>query len=101
MNENLYRMGPLQSAFKYECQLIDPIGELHHDGISKIPPTSLTGSVPIDGIFVSYLLRYIVKGGWIGINDSLGDHRALFIVIPLQILLDKNPLIFIDIQQKD
>ena len=91
MNENLNRMGPLQSALKYECQLIDPIRELHHDGESELPPTSLTGSVPIDGIFVSPALQHISKGGWMSIDDSVGDHRALFIDIPLKLLLGENP----------
>ena len=86
MNENSSRMGPLQYAVKYEYQLIDTIRELHHNGISKLPPTSLTGSVPIDGIFVSSQLRHIAKGCWISINESIGDHRALFIDIPLQTL---------------
>ena len=91
MNENLNRMGPLQSAFKYECQLIDPIREMHHDGKSILPPTSLTGSVPIDGIFVSPALQHISKGGWMSIDESIGDHRALFIDIPLKVLLGENP----------
>ena len=59
MNENLSRMGPIQSAICHECQLIDPIREIHHKSKSKLPPTSLTGSVPIDGIFVSPQLRNI------------------------------------------
>ena len=91
MNENLNRMGPLQSAIKYECQLIDPVRELHHDGKSELPPTSLTGSAPIDGIFVSPALQHISKGGWMSIDESVGDHRALFIDIPLKLLLGENP----------
>ena len=91
MNENLHRMGPLQSAFRYECQLIDPIQELYLDGISsKLPPISLTESVPIDGIFVSSQLRHIAKGGWISINESKGGHCTLFINLPLQTLLGEN-----------
>ena len=90
MNENLSRMGPIQSALCYECQLIDPIREIHHKSKSKLPPTSLTGSVPIDGIFVSPQLRNISKGGWISISESIGDHRALFIDVPSKILLGEN-----------
>ena len=91
MNENLEKMGPIQSALLYECQLIDPIRAIYHDNKSKLPPTSLTGSVPIDAIFVSPQLRNIAKGGWISIGESVGDHRALFIDLPLQMLLGEDP----------
>ena len=62
-NENLNRMWPLQSAIWYKCQLIDPIWELNHDGMSPLPPTSPTESIPIDGIFVSPQLQHIARGG--------------------------------------
>ena len=85
-------MSPLQSAFRYECQLIKTIWELHHDGISKLPSISPTSSLPIDWIFVSSHLRHTAKRGWISINESIGDHCALFIDISLQTLLGENPL---------
>ena len=90
MNKNLDGMGLIQSAFKHECQLIDPIRESHHDGISKLPPTSLIGSVSIYKIFESSQLRHIAIRGLISINESLGDHCALFIDIPLQTLLGES-----------
>ena len=91
MNENLAKMGPIQSALLYECQLTGPIRAIYHDNKSKLPPTSLTGSVPIDAIFVSPQLRSIAKGGWISISESVGYHRALFIDLPLQMLLGEDP----------
>ena len=91
MNKNLNRMVPLQSAIQHKCQLIDSIRKLHHDVISPLSPTSLTESVPIHRIFVSIQLQNIAKVGWISVNESIGDHHALFIDLPLQILLGENP----------
>jgi len=41
---------------------------------TMLPPTSLTGSVPIDAIFVSPQLQEITRGGWIQIENIIGDH---------------------------
>lgn len=55
-------------------------------------PTSLTGSVPIDSILVSPQLRQIIRSGWIQmIEKSIGDHRSLFIDVPIHLLLGKDP----------
>jgi len=69
MNETLAKMGPIQPALLYECQLTDPIRAIYHDNKSKLPPTSLVGSVTIDAIFVSPQLCIIAKGGWISIRQ--------------------------------
>ena len=90
-NENLSRMGHLQTKLLYECDLIDPIRNLYSNNNTTLPPTSLTGSVPIDSIFVSQNLQHISKGGWIRIEESIGNHRALFIDIPAQTLLGESP----------
>ena len=91
MNENLARMGPFQTMLKYECQLVDPIRERYQKKDQQLPATSLTGSKPIDSIFVSASLQNIVRGGWIKLEDSIGDHRSIFIDIPIQTLLGENP----------
>ena len=62
-NENLLRDGPLQMSLK-ELGLVDPIRKLHQN-VTKPPPTSKTGSVPIDSIFVSKQLSKISRGGWL------------------------------------
>ena len=90
-NENLAKMGQLQSKLCYECQLIDPIRAIYQKKKTSLPPTSLTGSVPIDSIFVSTQLQDITRGGWIQIEKSIGDHRALFIDIPIHLLLGEDP----------
>jgi len=90
-NENLARMGQLQTKLCYECNLIDPIRAMYKKNNTILPATSLTGSVPIDSIFVSPQLQKITRGGWIRIEDSVGDHRALFIDIPINTLLEENP----------
>ena len=90
-NENLARMGQLQTKLCYECNLIDPIRAMYKKNNTILPATSLTGSVPIDSIFVSPQLQKITRGGWIRIEDSVGDHRALFIDIPIKTLLGENP----------
>ena len=51
----------------------------------------VTGSFPIDSIFVSPQLQNITRGGWIKIEDSVGDHRALFIDLPTKTLLGEEP----------
>ena len=90
-NENLENMGPLQTMLKHECQLIDPIRQRYAKKGQSLPATSLTGSKPIDSIFVSASLQNIIRGGWIRLEDSIGDHRAIFIDIPTQTLLGENP----------
>ena len=90
-NENLEVMGPLQTMLKYECQLIDPIRQRYAKKNQPLPATSLTGSKPIDSIFVSTSFQNIIRGGWIRVEDSIGDHRAIFIDLPTQVLLGENP----------
>jgi len=63
-NEDLLRNGPLQQAL-LECDLVDPIRQLHSNNGVIPPPTSKTGSTPIDSIFVSRPLQHIHKGGWL------------------------------------
>ena len=86
-NENLQRMGPLQNMLTNKCRLIDPIRTIHQIPCTSLPSTSLTGSYPIDGIFVSRTLQNITRGGWLTLEDSIGDHRSLFIDIPIKLLL--------------
>ena len=90
-NENLARMGQLQSQLIYECQLVDPIRSIYQKDNTTLPPTSLTGSNPIDSIFVSPQLQDIVRGGWIQVEKSIGDHRALFIDVPIETILGEDP----------
>ena len=92
-NENLARMGQLQTQLLYECQLVDPIRSTYQQKNTILPPTSLTGSNPIDSIFVSPQLRNIIRGGWIQVEKSIGDHRALFIDIPIETILGEDPFI--------
>ena len=51
-----------------------------------MPPTTNTGSYPIDSIFVSPTLSDIVRGGWL----ELGDHRALYFDIDMYKFLGKH-----------
>jgi len=62
-NENLARMGQLQTKLCYECNLIDPIRAMYKKNNTILPATSLTGSVPIDSIFVYPQLQKITRGG--------------------------------------
>ena len=86
-NENLQRMGPLQNMLLNRCQLTDPIRTIYGKHCTSLPSTSLTGSYPIDGIFVSRTLQNITRGGWLTFEESIGDHRSLFIDLPIEILL--------------
>lgn len=90
-NENLTRLGPLQKAMLHECNLIDPIRLAYQGTNTKLPPTSLTGSCPIDSIFVSKQLQHINRGGWLKHGETVGDHRALYIDIPILTLLGEPP----------
>ena len=90
-NEDLSRMGQLQTKLCYECQLVDPIRKIYSKKNTTLPSTSLTGSVPIDSIFVSPQLENITRGGWLKIEESVGDHRSLYINLPMSILLGENP----------
>jgi len=89
-NENLSRMGALQTKLRFECQLVDPIREMYSKKHQILPPTSLTGSVPIDSIFVSSNMKDIIRGGWIQVEKSIGDHRSLYIDVPIKILLGES-----------
>ena len=92
-NENLARMGQLQSQLVYDCKLIDPIRSIYQKDTTILPSTSLTGSNPIDAIFVSPQLQDIVRGGWIQVEKSIGDHRALFVDIPIKTILGEDPFV--------
>ena len=84
-------MGQLQKKLCYECNLVDPIRKIYAKRNSTLPPTSLTtGSVPIDIIFVSLQLENISRGGLHGIENSIGDHRTLYIDIPINELLGED-----------
>jgi len=88
-------MGQLQSQLVYDCQLVvDPIRSIYQKDTSILPPpTSLTGSDPIDAIFVSPQLQDIVRGGWIQVEKSIGDHRTLFVDIPIETILGEDPFV--------
>ena len=47
-NENLSRMGQLQSKLVYECQLTDPIHKMYQNKKDTLHSTLLTGSFLID-----------------------------------------------------
>jgi len=88
-NEDLLRNGPLQQAL-LECDLVDPIRQLHSNNGVIPPPTSKTGSTPIDSIFVSRPLQHIHKGGWLKLGKGVGDHRPLYIDIPVRVLFGED-----------
>ena len=75
--------------------------KIYNRKVNTLPTTSLTDSVPIDIIFVSPQLQNITWGRWIKIEDSIGDHRSLYIDIPIQIYLVKILSIFIGTQPND
>ena len=81
----------MQTELSYEYNLIDPICNIYNRKDNILPPTSLTGRVPIDSIFVSPQLQNITRGGWINIEGQKGDHRSLYIDIPIIDLLGENP----------
>ena len=70
VNGNLKKMGPLQPILSHECQLIDLICEIHHTPGTPLPSTSLTGSAPIDSIFVLPELDHITCGGWLKLKKN-------------------------------
>ena len=89
LNEELLQTGPLQQVL-LECDLVDPIQQQHsNDGVIP-PPTSKTGSTPIDSIFVSRPLQHIQKGGWSKLGKGVGDHRPLYIDIPVKVLFGED-----------
>jgi len=89
-NEDLSKMGALQMKLRFECQLVDPIKKMYSKKNQIHPPTSLTGIIPIDSIFVSSNMKNVVHGGWrIQVEKSLGD-RSLYIDIQIKSLLGKN-----------
>ena len=90
-NENLTRWGPLHKSLLHECKLIDPIRLAYQTESCSLPPTSLTGSVPIDSIFVSQQLRHIQQGGWLKQGETVGDHRPLYVDIPIMTILGEPP----------
>ena len=82
-NENLERMGPLQTILTHTFQLIDPIRAIHQKPGTPLPPILLTGSYHVNIIFVSPSLQHIIQGGWKKLEDSIGDHQGLFIDRPI------------------
>ena len=90
-NENFARLGPLHSALLRECRLVDPIRLAYQNAHTSLPATSSTGSVPIDSIFVSQQLRHITRGGWLKHGETVGDHRPIYIDIPIINLLGEPP----------
>ena len=83
-------MGSMQNMLTTKCQLTGSIRTIHQKHCISLPSTSLTGSYPIDGIFVSRTLQNITRGGWLTLEDSIGDHRSLFIDIPIKLLLEES-----------
>ena len=90
-NENFARLGPLHVALLRECRLIDPIRFAYQHDTDSLPATSSTGSVPIDAIFVSHQIKHITRGGWLKHGETVGDHRPLYIDIPILTLLGEPP----------
>ena len=64
-------MGQLQSKLRYEFQLIDPIRVTYQKKNYILSSTSLTGSYPIDAIFVSPQLQHVTRGEWIQVEKRI------------------------------
>ena len=97
-NENFNKNGELQRLLVGDkCGLIDPIRTKHPH---TAPPHTYhrNHSYPIDSVFVSPRLRHIESGGWLRFGEGIGDHRAIFIDIPSQLLLGE-PKFHIEQQQ--
>ena len=89
-NEDLSKKLPIQKALTQKCQLVDPIREIYQTKNNPLPPSTLTGSKPIDCILVSSQLRNIVKGGWLEVGEGIGDHRPIYVDIPNKLLLGEH-----------
>ena len=88
-NENLIKFHDLHKHITDDpISLIDPIRYKYFSG-APLPPTHEHGSFPIDAIFVSYRLLDITCGGWLKFGDGVGDHRPLYIDIPVKRLLGR------------
>ena len=73
----------------YKCNLIDPIR--NRFGSTNVPPTyHRNNTYPIDSVFVSRKLQHITAGGWLRFGEGIGDHRVIYIDIPMQLLLGEN-----------
>lgn len=89
-NENLNEMKDLQTHLTSEpISLIDPI-RYKYPISGPFPPTTSTGSYPIDSIFVSPQLNDIVRGGWLEIGVGYSDHRILYFDIDMFKFLGKH-----------
>ena len=89
-NENLNKRGEVQRLLTDEkCNLIDPIRRRHNN---KTPPPTYhrNSTYPIDSVFVSHKLRHIEAGGWLRFGEGIGDHRAIYFDIPMNLLLGEN-----------
>ena len=63
-------MKDLQSHLISEpLSLVDPIRSKYASN-NPLPPTTNTGSYPIDSIFVSPQLSDIVRGGWLELGEG-------------------------------
>jgi hypothetical protein len=86
-NEDV-RAGPIHTMFT-DLGLRDAVLSRHSS--LPAPGTSLTGSRPIDGIFVSEGLD-ILKATWQGIDSSASDHRMGILELTCSSLLGENLL---------
>ena len=87
-NENLLRHGPFVQAMRVQCGLQEILPTLHPD--IQPPRTNQMGVHPIDGIFVSPALNNATRGGWLKFGEGIGDHRPLFVDIPIKKLLGES-----------
>ena len=92
-NENLHKQGQIQRLLVGDkCKLIDPIRRKF--GTANAPPTyHRNNSYPIDSVFVSKRLRHITYGGWLRFGEGIGDHRVIYIDLPVQLLLGENKFV--------
>ena len=89
-NENLIKNGEIQRLLTGDkCNLVDPIRH-KHSHLTPPPTYHRNHTYPIDSVFVSQRLRHIDMGGWLCFGEGIGDHRAIFLDIPIQILLGEN-----------
>ena len=72
--------------------LIDPIRAKYHI-TSPLPPTTTTGSYPIDGIFVSPELMDIICGGWLELGEGYSDRRVLYFDVDMNKFLGKHKIV--------
>ena len=88
VNANVRRENSFTGAIKGNCGLINAI-EYAHPSITP-PNNTQTGTHPVDGIFISPALHQITRTGWLKFGAGIGDHRALYVDIPIQHLLGEQ-----------